>query len=266
MVHSAKKSLLAAVCFSLVSTSAGIASAGVPSAQTIMNKVEHRYQGKDMRATVNLEILPKHGVKRLRRFVLLRKAYTSVVKVVTIFLAPNDVRNAAFLVWDYNAKPDQRWLYLPAIGQVRRIVAGGERQSFFGSDYVYEDITNRDPPLDRHKLVGQQKVDKWDCWVVDSYPKDSGSVNFSRYRTWVWKTSPIVIRQEFYDKHGHLYKRLQTHSLVKVQGIWSARDESAKNFKTGSQSRIELSNIHYNTGISDSRFAQSQLERGAPKQ
>lgn len=239
--------------------------AGAPDGTKIMENVEDRDDGRDQISTVTLEIHPKQGAKRLRRFVLLRKEYDRLTKLVTFFLAPTDVRDSAFLVWDKRGGADQRWLYLPAIGQVRRLSVDDDRSSFFGSDFVYEDMTNRDPELDSHKLVGSQKVDSWDCWVVESTPKNARGLDFVRYRSWVWKEGMLPVRQEYYDAGGKAIRRGQAHDLQKIQGIWTWHRGSMSNLKTGSRSRIEVGEVKYNAGVPDERFAENQLSRGAPK-
>ena len=239
--------------------------AGALDGKQIMERVEDRDDGRDQISTVTLEIHPKQGAKRLRRFVLLRKEFDRLTKLVTFFMAPTDVRDSAFLVWDRRGGDDQRWLYLPAIGQVRRLAVDDDRRSFFGSDFVYEDMTNRDPELDHHKLVGTQKVDSWDCWVVESTPKNGRGLDFVRYRSWVWKEGLLPVRQEYQDASGEVIRRWQSHDLQKVQGIWTWHRTSMSNLVTGSRSRIEIGEVKYNAGVPDQRFAENQLSRGVPK-
>lgn len=251
-----------ALTFILVSS--GTAQAKKPTGQEIMHSVEHRDDGKDELATVTLEVKPKNGSKRLRRFNFLRKDYDDHKKIVTYFIAPLDVRNSAFLTWDmYDGSPDPRWLYLPAVGQIRRMSPGDERTSFFGSDFVFEDLTNRDPELDSHKLVGEEKVKEWDCWVVESRPKDGG-VEFTTFKSWVWKVSPLLIKQEFYNDAGKPIRRGEIASLKKVQDIWTWHRGTMWNLETGSRSRLVLSDVKYDTGIPDTHFSQRQLRRGSP--
>lgn len=241
------------------------AKKGIPSGEALMAAVENRDIGTDQISTVTLEIRPKSGTKRLRRMTLMRRDYSGVRKLAMFFQYPNDVRNSAFLVWDHDSAADQRWLYLPSIGQVRRVSARNSRQSFFGSDFVLEDLTNRDPTLDRHKVVASQKVDGWDCWVVDSTPKNARGVDFAKYRSWVWKKEPILIRQEFFNGRGKVIRRGQTKSLKKIHGIWTLVQVSMSNLETGSQSRMQLSRVRYNVGVPSTRLDESQLKRGAPK-
>ena len=236
-----------------------------PTAAAIMDSVENRDQGHDMMSKVTLEITPKQGTKRLRQFEMMRKEGKDVIKLVTFFLAPTDVRGSAFLVFDRKGADDLRWLYLPSIGQVRQMAAESNRQSFFGSDFVYEDLTNRDPDQDEHKLVGSQKVDEWDCWVIESTPKKARGLDFAKYKTWVWKTGNLIVRQEYYDGAGKLVRRGQVKSVKKVQDIWTWHQGTMENLKTGSSSKLEISDVKYNTNVPDERFADSQLSRGAPK-
>lgn len=42
------------------------------------------------------------------------------------FTYPNDIRSTAVLVWEHPDADDERFLYLPALGRVRRI-AGQEK-------------------------------------------------------------------------------------------------------------------------------------------
>lgn len=248
-----------------VALSSGVARAEAPTGAQIMEGVEHRDDGRDQISKVTLQIKPKQGTERLRQFVLMRKEYGDVTKLVTYIEAPADVRGAAFLAFDRRKADDLRWLYLPAIGQVRQLSAESNRQSFFGSDFVYEDLTNRDPDLDDHKLVGSQKVDEWDCYVVESTPKKTRGLEFAKYRSWVWKTGNLIVRQEYYDGAGKVVRRGQVRSVKKVQDIWTWHQGTMENLKTGSTTKIQISDVRYNSDVPDERFAESQLKRGAPK-
>ena len=240
------------------------ARAQAPTAAAIMDGVENRNQGRDMSSKVTLEITPKQGAKRLRQFVLLRQDDNGAIKLVTNFLAPTDVRGSALLVFDRKGAADLRWVYLPAIGQVRPLSTSDNRQSFFGSDFVYEDLTNRDPDQDDHTLVGTQKVDAWDCWVIDSTPKNARGLDFAKYRSWVWKDGNLIVRQEYYDGAGKVVRRGQVRSVKQVQNIWTWHQGIMENLRTGSSSKLEISDVKYDTNIPAKHFTEGQLPAGLP--
>ncbi len=53
-------------------------------------------------------------------------------------------RTPRLLVWEHPDADDERFLYLPALGRVRRIAGQEKQESFVGSDLSYEDIGGRD--------------------------------------------------------------------------------------------------------------------------
>ena len=60
------------------------------------------------------------------------------------FSYPNDIRGTAFLVWEHPTAEDERFLFLPSLGRVRRIAGSETQDSFVGSDFTYEDIGGRE--------------------------------------------------------------------------------------------------------------------------
>jgi hypothetical protein len=60
------------------------------------------------------------------------------------FSYPNDIRGTGFLVWEHPNSDDERFLYLPSLGRVRRIAGAETQESFVGSDFTYEDIGGRE--------------------------------------------------------------------------------------------------------------------------
>ena len=63
--------------------------------------------------------------------------------VLVRFTYPNDIAGTGFLVWERPGGDDDRFLYLPALGRVRRITGAERQESFVGSDFTYEDIGGR---------------------------------------------------------------------------------------------------------------------------
>lgn len=240
------------------------AKAAPPDGQKLMQAIENRPDGKDQTSKVTLEIIPKKGDTRVRAFTLMRKEFKDQTKLVTFFSSPADVRDSAFLVVDEHGKPDRRSIYLPYVGQVRKLTSSEDRKSFFNSDFVNEDLTNRDPELDTHTFAATGKVGEWDCWVVDSKPKNTRGLDFVSYRTWIWKDDPIVIRQEFYDKAGKNVRSGNVLKLQKIQNIWTVQQASVKNHNTGSTTVMKVKDVKYNNGLADTRFTEDQLSRGAP--
>jgi hypothetical protein len=236
-----------------------------PDALQLMLKAKFREDGKTKRATVKLEIMAKGATKRVRSLHFFKKELDDHIRYTTYFIAPPEVRNSSFMIWDkIDSRTDDRWLYLPAIRQVRRLAPGDARKSFFNSDFVYEDITLRDPEHDSHVLLGRGKYKEWDCWVIESKPLSPGSVDFASYKTWIWRDQNIMVALKYYDEKGELVRQGEATKLSQIQGIWDYEVMTVINQRTGSKSRVTYGNVKYDIDIPDEYFSEQQLSRGPP--
>ena len=57
------------------------------------------------------------------------------------FTSPADVRGTAMLIYDYENKDDDMWIYMPAIRKIRRIVSSEKGKNFMGSEFTNADMS-----------------------------------------------------------------------------------------------------------------------------
>ena len=153
------------VCWSLEWRSARGQS---PSADEIARRVQDRDTGRDSRSTFRMKLFDRHGRVRERALTLmsLRGRGNPGVpdtapdgdRLLIRFTYPNDIRGTSFLVWEHPAAEDERFLYLPSLGRVRRIAGAETQESFVGSDFTYEDIGGREFDEYTYALVDEQRV------------------------------------------------------------------------------------------------------------
>jgi len=115
------------------------------SAEWVARQVDARDTGRDSELTMTMRLTDRQGRARDRSLVItsLRGSGSRGDRVLVRFLAPADIRGTGFLVWEHAAQDDERFLYLPALGRVRRIAGAEAQESFVGSDLSYEDIGGR---------------------------------------------------------------------------------------------------------------------------
>src|SRR3990167_529338 len=141
------------------------------------------YAGPDMKAKVTMDLSAPGGAKRTRVLTMLRKNDGRNQKYFMYFHEPGDVRGAAFLIWKYPEKDDDRWIFVPAVNMVRRIAARDSRSSFVGSDFSYEDVSGRDLSADSHTLAREEKLGDAGGYVIESVPK--ASADFTKKISWI---------------------------------------------------------------------------------
>ena len=65
------------------------------------------------------------------------------LRALARFTAPEDLRDTALLVLEQDGRPDDYFLYLPALSRVRRVSGAQRSDSFMGTDLTYEDLERR---------------------------------------------------------------------------------------------------------------------------
>ena len=135
-------------------------------AREIMQKVIDRDDGDNIITTMQMQLIDKNGHKRVRDMKTFSKDKGKDTLKLIFFLSPSDVKNTAFLTYDYNddEKDDDQWLYLPALNKIKRIPASDKDSSFMGSDFTYFDMTEPNLNDFNFKILKEQllreKVEK----------------------------------------------------------------------------------------------------------
>lgn len=231
-----------------------------PEAQEIANEAAKAayYKGDDGKAQVAMTITDARGRERSRELVILRRDSGEDLgdqQFYVYFKAPADVSETAFLVWKHPQADDDRWLYLPALDLVRRIAASDERTSFVGSHFFYEDVSGRSPDEDTHELIEVTEH----YYVLKSTPKDSESVEFDYFKSWIHKPSGIAVKSEFYNSKEEAYRIYEALGVETIDGFPTVtKAKMTDNDREGS-TVLTYSNVAYNIGLEEGIFAERYL-------
>lgn len=236
------------------------------SARDIMVRIDERPNGNDRVMSMTMKLVGKNGKERVREMRLYSKDYGKDGKSLFYFDKPADVKGTGFLAWEYDdqTKDDDRWLYLPALKQSKRISGSSKKDSFMGSDMSYDDMGDRSVDEDTHKLLREESVEGNECWVIESIPKGRDS-EYSRMVRWFRKDALLSVKEEFYDKKGALLKTLRQSNISRVGGYWVAHTMVVENVQDKHKTVLELFDIAFDTGLKDDLFRVSTLERGRPQ-
>jgi len=229
----------------------------------IIKNVYNRDTGKDSQGNLTMTLINSRGSKRIREIKQFTKDFGKVEKKIMFFLSPADVRNTSFASWSYDkeGKDDDQWIYLPALKKVKRISSDSKSDYFMGSDFTYDDLGDRKPEEDEHKLLKTEKFKNEDCYVVESKPKDKDYM-YSRTVTWIIKDKWIGLKKEFYDEDGELLKILEIKKYEKINGIWLITDSLMRNVQKKHSTHMQLTDVKVNSGIPARQFTERMMKRG----
>ncbi|MDI6870945.1 MAG: outer membrane lipoprotein-sorting protein [Bacillota bacterium] len=244
---------VAGVVLALALVGAFPASAGELSADEILERVEAVRSGRQV-SVRKMSLVDKSGQIRTREIKIWS---VGTEKVLIRFLAPADVKGTGFLTVG-----DDMWLYLPAVGQVRRIASHMKRGSFMGSDFSYEDIGEAGyRKTYKPKLVGTDNVGGVPAYVLELLP-GKPETSYGRLKLWAEKETFVLRRVEFYNRQGVLLKVLTASDVELVDGRHVARKMVMESVADKHKTILETTEISFDTPIPDSVFTDTYLERG----
>ncbi len=231
------------------------------SGRDLAQRVHDRPDGRDSAATATMVLSEKGRDARRRTLAVLRKDKGRNERWSLIrFYRPADIAKTGVLTKDHPYGDSDQWLYLPALGRVRRISSSHKGGSFVGSDFYYEDLQQRAVDLDTHRLLGTSSIGRIKVQVLESTPKNRSSSVYSRRVAWVHPASLIPLQVDFYEGGSRPTKRLKVSRIKRIQGIWTVMDTTMYDLKSGHKTRLVLSRARYNQGLPDSLFSTESLE------
>ena len=237
--------------------------------ESVARQLQDRDTGRDSRAQMRMRLYDRQGRVRERTMevLTLRGSGSTGDRTLVRFLAPNDIRGTGLLVWEHPNADDERFLYLPALGRVRRI-AGAERQeSFVGSDLSYEDVGGRDLADYAYAFAAENAT--WmapdgsplPAWALESRARDRDA-EFPRSVSLILKDRFIIAHAEIFNRRNEKAKVLDVRRLERIDGIWTVMDLAVANEQQKTRTELTTTSIRYNVGLTEADFTRRQLEAG----
>lgn len=238
-----------------------ITSAHAMSGREVYEKVhEVRQKALDRQTEATMILFDKGGGKRTRTLVeYSKKADSEAYKVLVVFKTPPDLKDVGFLVHARTFSDRDLWAYFPEFKRVRRIPTSSQDDSFFGSDFSYDDFGGP-PNLDEYsfKILREEVLDAMPCYVVEVTPKIHRK--YTRYVAWVAKDLWIHLKIEYYQEK-ELYRGGTFTGVRMIDEIPTPFKLAMENMKTGHKTELTIEGIQYHTSFSDDLFTQRSLER-----
>ena len=265
------RSVVAAVAASIFTAFAttGVAlrdQADAPAPDWVARQIEQRDTGKDSRGEMRMRLFDRQGRVRERTMTLLARRDPSGDRTLVRFTYPNDIKNTGFLVWEHPGADDERFLYLPALGRVRRIAGAEKQESFVGSDLSYEDIGGRDITEYTYAFAGPDTAwtapdgSKHPAWSLESRAKDRNA-DYPRTVSLVRKDNFVIVHADIYNGRNERVKVFDVKKLDRVDGIWTVLSLAVANDRDRTRTELETTSIRYNVGLTENDFSRRQLEQ-----
>ena len=193
-------------------------------------------------------------------------------KSVSITLKPAAERGIGMLSYAYDeaGRDNQTWLYLSALGRVKRIAGGDsdedtEPASLFGSEFTTEDTDTGKLAEYQITLLEETNQRGREVWKVQAIPnaERAKKSRYSRTVHYIDKERYVALRSEMYDKYDKEIKRTMSSRVELINDNWVARSVTMMNLVSNRLSNMALVELYVDLDIRDDFLTQRTLTDSA---
>ncbi|MEO1488547.1 MAG: outer membrane lipoprotein-sorting protein [Pseudomonadota bacterium] len=237
------------------------------SGSQIAAKVAQRANDDPRKGAITFEIVSK-GKSRRRTAAMVRTETGATHRLLLAFDKPSSIKGTTFLSYDHKAaqKTDETWLFLPATERTRRVPASDRSDSFMGTELSFGDVKDSfkfglaDYTFSSGGKSANGSLILKGKAKSDAIARQIGYGSFTAEidpKTWF----PRVIN--FNDPAGRKLKTIVVRDVKRVGDSWTATDFRVSNHRTGRATLVTVAGLSAASGVSNSLFDPSRLDRAA---
>ena len=229
-------------------------------ARQIIEESQRRTRATSQRYEGVLEVLGGNSRVSKKSWVSERLGSFGNSKAVLRFTAPAEVKGVALLVVNHPDRSSDQWMWTPAIGRDRRIALQDRSTRFFGTDFSFEDLEERDVNQFDWKAAGEEAIDGAPCWRIEARPREGKTSQYTLSRVWVRKDNYVPVQYESLIK-DRVVRRMHQSDLRNVQGIWTPCVLEMTDLRRNSRTILRVEKLAYNTPMQEDNFTVQALRR-----
>lgn len=246
------KKIILLIVIMVFAVTAGMAQDG-PSAFDILEKIDENMVFTTARSDVDMIITIKGRVITKKMTSWSEGNSRSYIE----FLSPARDKGTKMLRMDDIVK-----IYYPSAERIMRLSGHMLRQSMMGSDFSYEDMTERATKL-REEYEGavlpDEELDGRPCHVLTLTSKKPKQTYFTR-KIWVDKERFIGLKEELFAKSGKLLKILTIADVKSFKNrTYPTRIIMTDQLRKNSKTEMVITAIDFDIKIPDGTFSERRL-------
>ncbi|WP_406827684.1 outer membrane lipoprotein-sorting protein [Microbulbifer sp. ARAS458-1] len=215
----------------------------------------------DASAEMTMTLFDKNGnsVSRELRTMMLEVADDGD-KSLTIFDTPHDVKGTVFLNISRVLEPDQQWIYMPALGRIKRIASRNKSGPFLGSEFAYEDVGSFEIGKYDYRYVELEDFQGKPNHVIEYIPKYENS-GYTKLKVWLDTKHLRQSKVEYYDRKDSLLKTLllSDYNLYENR-YWRANTKTMVNVQNKNKTILATNKLSFGVDFDPATFHRSGMK------
>ena len=228
--------------------------------RALAEAVYQRPDGETLATLSRMTLTAPGSRQRVREFFSYRADFAAGQSRALIrFVEPANIAGTGLLIHNVPENENDQWLFLPALERVRRVSGESRGGRFVQSVIYYEDLQDRHPGEDRHRLLGEDSYGDVAVQLLESVPRDPDRSAYSRRLSWIHPALKLPLRVDFYEGGPEPAKRFEVLRLEQIEGYWTATDTVFTALDSGEETRVLLLRASYDTALPDGVFSTRAL-------
>jgi len=234
--------------------------AAAQDARQVMVEAQTRTTASSQHYAGTLQVFDAKGKISDKRWTFDRLGSHGSSKSVLRFTDPPEVKGVALLVVNHPDRASDQWMWTPAIQRDRRVALQDRSQRFFGTDFSFEDLEERDVDQYDYAMDGDETLNGAPCWRVVATPRKTKTSQYTKSRVWVRKDNYAYQKVESYIR-SQVVRVLNYSDIQNVQGIWTGRTLEMTDLRRKSRTVLRLEELKYNLPMKEQDFTLQALRR-----
>ena len=190
-------------------------------------------------------------------------------KSIAIILEPASEKGIGMLSYSYDDsdRDNETWLYLSALGKVKRISVRNsddeetESASIFGTEMTTEDQETGKLDDYTYELLDQGTFRGREVVVIESTPKPHrlSKSSYGKTQSWIDTERFISLKVQMFDKYNNPIKKLEVGKVEKINNVWMGRSLTFFNTVSNRLTNMKLEAINFDMDINEDFLTQRAL-------
>ena len=190
-------------------------------------------------------------------------------KSIAIILQPSSEKGIGMLSYSYDDsdRDNETWLYLSALGKVKRISVRNsddeetESASIFGTEMTTEDQETGKLDDYTYELLDQGEFRGREVAVIESTPKPHrlSKSSYGKTQSWIDTERFITLKVRMFDKYNNPIKKIEVGKVEKINDVWMGRNLTFFNTVSNRLTNMKLEAINFDMDIKEDFLTQRAL-------
>ncbi|MGI9592525.1 MAG: outer membrane lipoprotein-sorting protein [Myxococcota bacterium] len=183
-----------------------------------------------------------------------------LTRTMVRYTHPFDLRHSGYLILVNEGRSPDQFVYYPSRRRIVRVSLRSE--AIYGTDFSFEDVVPREAGDFRYRRLRNDEFRGVDVYVVELFPEEIASSEYSRIRVFIDRQRAVVLRARYWDEAGVEVKefRAPPELVRQYEGIFVPTRAVMKHLLNDSATTLVVDELEANPPFDDETFNLRRLE------